>query len=91
MAKLTKWRNYARFGTIKALMLIERLNEFKTGKRCLAKVYFAWNIGIGYHRRVEENSVTEFYLFPLTLVTITTFNLGASIPTVNTAAEYPEQ
>lgn len=72
-------KNFARMATIRLLHVIEQLNEFRTGKRCIAKVAFAWNLGIGYHRRVEENSVVEFYLFPLTIVSITTFHLGATV------------
>lgn len=82
---LTKRRNAARMLVIRLLMLVERLNEFRTGKPCIAKVNFMWNIGIGYHRRVEENSMVEFYIFPFTLVSITTFNLGATASTVNAA------
>jgi len=70
-------------GTVKLLHIVETLTEFKTGKRAIAKVSFAWNIGFGYHRRVEENSVVEFYLCPFTLVTITTFSLGGTIPNAN--------
>ena len=70
--------------TIRLLMVVEQLNEFRTGKRCLAKVNFCWNIGIGYHRRVEENAVVEFYLFPFTIVSITTFSFGYTMPNAAT-------
>lgn len=82
---LTKRRNAARMLVIRLLMVVERLNEFRTGKPCIAKVNFMWNVGIGYHRRVDEDSFVEFYIFPFTLVSITTFNLGATVSTVKTA------
>lgn len=82
---LTKRRNAARMLVIRLLMVVERLNEFRTGKRCIAKVDFAWHIGIGYHRRIEDDAMVEFYLFPFTLVSITSFNLGATMPNANAA------
>lgn len=82
---LTKRRNAARMLVLRLLMVVERLNEFRTGKPCIAKVNFMWNIGIGYHCRVEENALVEFYVFPFTLVSITNFNLGATVSTVNAA------
>ena len=68
--------NFIRRWTITLLVIIETLNEFRTGKPCLAGVKFCWNIGLGYHRRIEEYSMVEFYLMPFTLVTITTFFKG---------------
>lgn len=84
---INKIRNRARMAIVKMLMCVEWLNEFRTGKRCIAKLNFAWNIGIGYHRRIEQDALVEFYIFPFALVTITTFNLGI-ISTLDTELEY---
>lgn len=84
MKVTTKGRNIARLATVKMLILIETLNEFRTGKRCSANVDFCMNIGVGYHRRIEENAVVEFYLFPFTRVTITTFTVGFTMPNAAT-------
>lgn len=79
-AKYNDMKNFARRGIIRLLMIVETLNEFRTGKRCIAKAAFAWNLGIGYHRRVDDGAIVEFYLLPFTVVTITTFLPGYSMP-----------
>jgi len=59
--------------TNRLLRAIETLNEFKTGKQCTASVHFGLILGVGWFSVVEDNSVTEIYLFPFTAVKITTY------------------
>lgn len=61
---------------MKMLILLEFFKTRFTGKLCIAKVDFAWNIGIGYHRRVEDACEVEFYLIPFMIVSITSFPNG---------------
>jgi hypothetical protein len=59
--------------TNKLLNIISTLNEFKTGKQCTASVHFGFVLGVGYISVVEDNAVTEIYIFPFTVVKITTY------------------
>lgn len=72
-----RYKNPARFATVKLLSILQVLKEFKSGKRCVANASFCWNIGFGYHSRVEQDEKIEFYLMPFSIVTVTTFQLGA--------------
>lgn len=69
---------------VRLLIVVEHLNEFRTGKRCLAKVNFCFNLGVGYARRVDDSAMVEFYLLPFTIVSITTFSVGYTMENTTT-------
>jgi hypothetical protein len=58
--------------TNRLLRAIETINEIKTGRGCTATVHFGLILGVGWFSLVEDNSVTEVYLFPFTVVKIKT-------------------